>query len=130
MEVLPVEEVIIEDELKINWLKLVELKSKSVLTWDKVEKALSYNVYKKINDWSLELIENVSSNKFEVEILGDEIKYDYFAVKAIWKDTEWELYEWSLSDATKVKTGPEVLLLFLLSLFIGWLVFVTKQKRA
>jgi hypothetical protein len=29
-----------------------------------------------------------------------------------------EIYEGSLSDATKVQTGPEVLLLFILALFI------------
>jgi hypothetical protein len=33
--------------LKITGLKLVELKSKSILTWDKVDGAKSYNIYKK-----------------------------------------------------------------------------------
>jgi hypothetical protein len=40
------------------------------------------------------------------------------------------LYEWSLSDATKVKTGPEMIILLLLSLFLGWLVFIVKYNRA
>ena len=56
--------------------------------------------------------------------------YDYFAVKAVAKTDSWEIYEWSLSDATKVKTWPEILILFLLSLFIGWLILVAKQKKA
>jgi len=34
-------------ELKITGIKLVELKTKSVLTWDKIEGAESYNIYKK-----------------------------------------------------------------------------------
>lgn len=129
-----VEEVVMKDdwkkELKITGLKLVELKTKSILTWDKLEEAESYNIYKKINKWELELVDNVSDSIFEVEIVWDEIKYDYFAVKAIAKTLSWEIYEWSLSDATKVKTWPELLILILLSLFIWWFILIIKQKKA
>lgn len=126
------EEIKVDDkkELKITGLKLVELKTRSILTWDNVEWAESYNVYKKIENWDLELIENVETPKFEVEITWDEIKYDYFAVKAVSKTASWEVYEWNLSDATKVKTWPEMIILLLISLLIGWLLFVSKQKRA
>lgn len=126
------EEVIIEEdkELKITWLKVIELKSKSVLSWDEVKWAESYNVYKKLENEELELIENVLEPKFEVEIKWDEIKYDYFAVKAIWKTSSWEIYEWNLSDATKVKTWPELIILLLLSLLI-WAIFIfLRQKKA
>jgi hypothetical protein len=117
-------------ELKIKWLKLVELKTKSILSWDEVEWAESYNIYKKISDWELELITNVKNTTFEVVMWNEKETYDYFAVKAVSKTASWEIYEWSLSDATKVKTGPEILILFLLSLFIWWLVLVIKQKNA
>ena len=118
------------DKLKITWLKVVELKSKSILTWNEIEDIEWYNVYKKASDWELELVENVETAKFEIEIVGDETEYEYFAVKAITKTASWELYEWSLSDATKVKTGPEMIILLLLSLFLGWLVFIVKYNRA
>ena len=118
------------DKLKITWLKVVELKSKSILTWNEIEDIEWYNVYKKASDWELELVENVETAKFEIEIVGDETEYEYFAVKAIAKTASWELYEWSLSDATKVKTGPEMIILLLLSLFLGWLVFIVKYNRA
>lgn len=114
-------------ELKITWLKLVELKTKSILTWDEIEDVESYNVYKKVSEWELELIENVETPRFEVEIVWDDIKYDYFAVKAVAKTASWELYEWSLSEATKVKTGPEILILILISLFIWWFMFIRKK---
>ena len=116
--------------LEITWLKLVELKSKSVLTWDEVEEAESYNVYKKVEDWELELVENVSESKFEVEITWDEIKYDFFAVKAVSKTASWEIYEWDLSEATKVKTWPEVIILFILSLIIWGLFVIMSRRRA
>jgi hypothetical protein len=109
---------------------LVELKSKSILTWDKIEGADSYNVYKKLENWELELIQNVKESTFEVAITWDKVKYDYFAVKALAKNNCWKVYEWLLSDATKVKTGPELLILMLLSLFVWWFVYVVKRKNS
>lgn len=117
-------------ELKITWLKLVELKTKSILSWNKVEWADSYNIYKKLNDWKLELITNVKKTSFEVVMWNKKETYDYFAVKAVSKTQSWTIYEWSLSEATKIKTGPELLILLLLSLFIWWLVLIIKQKNA
>jgi len=124
-------------KLKITWIKIIELRSKSIITWDKVDWAESYNVYKKIkkdDKDDLELMWNVMEPKFEIEFSSKEIKYDYFIIRAVAriknKDEEGndELYEWSLSDATKVKTWPEVLLLFLLALFIWWIFFFIKRK--
>ena len=117
-------------DLSITWLKLVELKTRSILTWDELDDIEWYNVYKKLSEWKMELVENVQKAKFEIEIIWDKIKYDYFAIKAIAKTNSWELYEWALSDATKIKTGPEILILFILSLLVGWIIFITKQKRA
>ncbi|MDD3145034.1 MAG: hypothetical protein PHV23_02885 [Candidatus Gracilibacteria bacterium] len=117
-------------DLKITGLKLVELKTKSILTWDSVDGAKSYNVYKKLEDENLELIVNVVEPKFEIEITGDEVKYDYFAVKALAETGSGEIYEGDLSEATKIKTGPEMLILLLVSLFSAGLYLVSKQKRA
>lgn len=121
-------------DLKITGIKVVELRSKSIVTWDEVEWAESYNVYKKEKDQKLELIWNVSIPEFEIEFAGDKIKYDYFSIKAVGRmddgsDTG-EIYEGSLSDATKVQTGPEVLLLFILALFIWWIAFIINKKKA
>jgi hypothetical protein len=112
------------------------LKSKSILTWDELKDAKSYNVYKKLEDWNLEFIENVVEPKFEVLIDMDakEIKYEYFAVKAVAEDenSEWEIYtyEWDLSEATKIQTWPEIIILLLLSLLVWWLVLAFFKKRA
>ena len=121
-------------DLKITGIKVVELKSKSIVTWDEVDGEESYNVYKKEKNEKLELIWNTNTPEFEIEFGGDKIKYDYFSIKAVWRiddgsDTG-EIYEWSLSDATKVQTGPEVLLLFILALFVWWIVFVFNKRKA
>lgn len=124
--------------LEITGLKVIELKSKSVLTWDPLEEAVSYNIFKKKDDDTLELITNVTEAKFEIEFSWDKVKYDYFAIQALWKheNKTWtgteigELYEWSLSDATKVKTGPEFLLLIIISLFLWWMIFILKRRNS
>jgi len=117
-------------DLKITGLKLVELKTKSILTWNKVKDAESYNVYKKLKNWKFELVTNVDEPKFEVEITWKEIKYNFFAIKALGKNECWNTFEWTLSDATKVKTGPELLILLVLSLLVGWFMFIKKQNNA
>lgn len=119
----------VEKDLTIKWLKVIELKSKSILSWDKIEWVEWYNVYKKIDNNNLELISKVTEPKFEIEFNGDKVKYDNFAVKAITKTSSWELYEWSLSDATKVKTWPEIIILLFLSLIMGWMFFIKKSKK-
>lgn len=121
-----------EKNLKITWLKLVELKTKSILTWDELEDAKSYNVYKKLEDWKLEFVENVKEAKFEVEIdmEAEKIKYDYFAIKALAETEDWEEYEWDLSEATKIQTWPEMIILFLIAMLIWWLFLFWRQKKA
>lgn len=119
-----------EKDLTITWIKVIELKSKSILTWDEIEWIESYNVYKKIDDDNYEFITEVSEPRFEIEFDWDDVKYDYFAIKAVDKNEEWFTYEWDLSQATKVKTWPEILILILISLFIGSLLFLTKAKKA
>ncbi|NVP17582.1 hypothetical protein HUU51_02585 [Candidatus Gracilibacteria bacterium] len=116
--------------LKITGLKLVELKTKSILTWDKLEEAKSYNIYKKLENGNLEFVVNVTEPKFEVEIVGEEIKYEYFAVKALAETEEGEVYEGDLSEATKIQTGPELLILLIISIFATGLYLITKQKKA
>jgi len=119
-----------DDTLIVEDLKVTELKSKSILTWSATEGADMYKIYKKATkEDEYELIETIAETHYEVAITGDEIKYDYFAVQAIsQEDDDAELYEWALSDATKVKTGPEMLLLLLASLFIGWFILIIKKR--
>jgi len=120
----------VKKDLTIKWIKVIELKSKSILSWDKIEWVDWYNIYKKVNENDYEFITKVTEPKFEIDFDSEEVKFDYFAIKAISKTSTWTLYEWNLSDATKVKTWPEVIILLLVSLLIWWLLFFTKSKKA
>jgi len=131
------EPVVVEEEeeekvvdLNIKNLKVVELKSKSVLSWDSLKDALSYNVYRELENWELEMIANVEESRYEVMFTWDEVRYENFYVKAVTQDDNWEPYEWALSDATKVKTWPELIILLLISLLLPIAYMFIKQKRA
>lgn len=119
----------IRDPLKITWLKLVELKTKSILTWDKLDKAISYNVYKKNSSGTFDLITTVSEPRFEVNIEGKKVKYDDFYVSANGQD-ENGAYVWEMSDPTKIKTWPEMLIILIISLFFAWMFLFFKWKKA
>lgn len=119
--------------LKITWLKLVKLKTKSILTWDKIEKAISYDVYKKNNEtWDFEFLQNIKESKLEIEITWDEIKFHDFAVKAKaeWCE-EWTLVTWDLSNATNIQTGPtEIIIMLILSLILWFGYTAIKRQRS
>jgi len=56
-------------DLTITDIKVTELKTKSIVTWKDLADAESYNIYKKIAENKIELIENVSEARFEVDII-------------------------------------------------------------
>lgn len=120
----------VRDPLRITGLKLTKLKTKSVLTWDKVEKAESYNVYKKLENGNLEFVANVKDPNFTVNIVGDQVKYDDFFIKAVGKDKDGQEYEGDISDPTQIQTGPEFFILFVfISLLLGgWYVYYQRRN--
>ena len=119
------------EELEIKWLKLVKLKNKSILTWDKVDKADSYDVFiKNEESWEFDFVKNSVKPIFETEITWDKIKYQYFAVKsnANWCGS-WETIKGNLSEATKVQTWPTELILMLLLSLIIWFGFMSIKRN-
>jgi len=105
-------------DLTISDIEVTELKTKSIIIWKDLDDAESYNVYKKISDTQIELVENTAEARFEIEITGDEVKYEDFAIKAIGKTSSWEIIRWDLSEMTKVKTGPELYIILALIAFL------------
>lgn len=119
----------LKKELLVNDIKVVKMKSKSILSWEKVEKATWYNLYKKEKNWSwMTFIQNIVENKVEINIEGDEINYDEFSIKAVLKnetcDIEWVQY----SKMTKVQTWPKELILIIVSLITVFAIFYFRKK--
>jgi len=115
-------------ELEIKNIKVVKLKSKSVLSWDKVNKASSYNIYKKDRNWTwMTLIENILNNNYEIEIVWDIVEYDDFIVKAVFKDDVCNV-EWEASSMTKVQTWPKELLFIVILISLTIWIFLLRKR--
>jgi len=114
--------------LTITWLKVVELKTKSVLSWNPITWVKSYSVYQKTPDGSLQLINTTSEPRFEVAAKANKVENYVFLVKATAQTASWILYNGDLSRAIKVKTWPEIYILLLISILMWSLIFFIKRK--
>lgn len=119
-------------DLTIKNIKVTELKERSIITWDALLDAESYNIYKKISDTQVELIDNVKEARYEIAFTGDKIKYEEFAIKALGKTSTGTLVQWDLSDMTRVQTGPilYILLGFIALMLSGGIFFLGSRKAA
>jgi len=99
-----------------------------VLSWDNVPEAVSYNVYKKGTDGTLNLIENVKTNSYTLNFSQDKVKFDEFAIKGVCGAGADEKESLDFSNITRVQTGPgEILILFAISCLAGY--FVIRRRR-
>lgn len=113
----------------VSWLKSIKNWDVSELTWDALPEATSYNIYKKWEDGQFTLIENVTVNKYTLNISNDKVKYDDFAIKATCGQWESKIESWEFSNVTKVQTWPgQIVLLLWASLVIGF--FLVRRKFA
>lgn len=109
----------------ISGLKVTKGEDQSVLSWDAIPEALSYNVYKKDATGSYVLVENVKVTSYTVNLAKDAVKYEDFAVKAVCSDAVTESADYT--EATRVQTGPaQVIALLSLALGIGF--FITRRR--
>lgn len=109
----------------VSGLKVAKSEDQSVLTWDSIPEALSYNVYKKNAAGEYVLVENVKVTSYTIHLAKDAVKYEDFAIKAVCSDATTESADYA--EATRVQTGPaQVLALLSLALGIGF--FITRRR--
>ena len=110
----------------VTGLTVETKKDVSILSWDAVAEAVSYNVYKKDSGGNFVLIENVPSNAYTVHIATGPVRYEDFSVKAVCADkTESVQY----APTTSVQTGPAQIL-FVIALALGFGYLVARRKKA
>jgi hypothetical protein len=97
---------------------------KTVLSWDTLSGALSYNVYRLSAAKDYELVENVKSNSYTLYLSSGSLVYQDFAVKALCDDkTESSVP----ATASRVQTGPGfIAILVVLSGLLG--IFLLRRK--
>ncbi len=126
----PTPVVLKELDLTISNIQVTELKTKSILTWQPLDDATSYNIYKKIGPKKIELIANVTEPRYEIPIAGGEETWDDFAIKAVGETEAGEPIQGDLSEMTKVKTGPELyIFLAIIALLLTSGMFFMKRSK-
>lgn len=113
----------------INNLRLTKLKTKSVLSWDPIAEAISYNIYKRLEWNKLVLVDNVKVPTYEVQITWKKMTYDYFVVEPVVLDWSWQTLKWQLSEVTEIQTWPKELLILLFLSFLIWLIILVFKHR-
>lgn len=67
----------------VSSVSAVTLSDKTVLSWDSLPGAISYNVYRISASKDLELVENVKQNSYTIHLTPGAATYADFAVKAL-----------------------------------------------
>lgn len=115
---------------KINNLQILKLKTKSILSWDAIDEAVSYNIYKQLEWNRLVLVDNVRISTYQIPITWKKITYDSYVVEPVIIDWSWETIKWELSAVTEIQTWPKELLILLFLSFLLWLIIlVFKSKK-
>jgi hypothetical protein len=114
---------------KVSNLFLTKLKTKSILSWDPIPEATSYNIYKQL-DWNkLVLIDTVKEPRYEINIVWNKMTYDNFLVEPIILNWSWETIKWDLSEITEIQTWPKELMLLIFISFIIWFIVLFLKKH-
>jgi hypothetical protein len=101
-------------------IRIETLKDKSVLSWDALSGAVSYNLYKMDTNNSPVLFQNTKETSYTLFLAKGDVVFEDFAVKALCDDTTESA---DFSKASKVQTGPGMTaLLVIISGILGALI--------
>lgn len=110
----------------VSGLRVLPKKDTSVLYWDSIPEAISYNIYKRNSNGEYVFLQETKNDSYTIYISDNSVRYDEFSVKAICSDGTESL---KFSPSTSVRTGPsEVILLAFISAIIGFII-VRKRKQ-
>ncbi len=110
----------------LSSVKVATSSDKTVLSWDALSGALSYNIYRLSTSKDYELVKNVTENSYTLFLSSGALLYQDFAVKALCDEkTESE----TPALASRVQTWPGLLtLLIIVSSLLG--IFFIRRKVA
>lgn len=80
--------------------------NQSILTWNALSGATSYNVYRVNAAGDQILVQNVTEPKYVIHISAGEVRYEDFAIKALCAPNQESA---DVSRASRVQTGPGAL---------------------
>lgn len=92
----------------------------SIIQWDKLTDAASYQVFKRDASGEFAMIDEITTNQFRVNIdtRAKEVTYEDFQVRAICKNGTYT-GQGEFSESVAVPTGPEMIIFFALFIASG-----------
>ncbi len=109
----------------ISTVKVATGSDKTILSWEALSGALSYNVYRISAAKDYELVKNVTENSYTLYISSGALAYQDFAVKALCDD---KTESSAPAFASRVQTGPSLLTtLVIISSLLG-ILFIRRRN--
>lgn len=100
------------------------MSNKTILSWDALSGALSYNVYRVTAAKDYELVQNVKENSYTIYLASGAVSYENFAIKALCDDkTESSVP----ATVNRVQTGPGALAILVIISAIASIFFVRRR---
>jgi hypothetical protein len=97
---------------------------KTLLSWDPLPTAISYNVYRISATKDLELVENVTGTSYTINLAPGTASYADFAVKALCDSTTESA---TPAIASKVRTGPGALAIIVVLAALGSVLLMRRK---
>ncbi|GAB0175297.1 MAG: hypothetical protein HHAS10_11760 [Candidatus Altimarinota bacterium] len=108
----------------VSSVKALTLADKTILSWDALSGAISYNVYKINAAKDLQLIQNVKENSYTIQLSSGSITYADFAIKALCDEKTESTVP---AMASKVQTGPNALALIVIVAALGSVLLLRRK---
>jgi hypothetical protein len=92
----------------------------SIINWDKLQDAASYQIFKKDSSGEFAMIDEITTNQFRINIdtSAKQVTYDDFRVRGVCKNGTF-VGTGDFSDSVAVPTGPEMIIFFALFISSG-----------
>jgi hypothetical protein len=92
----------------------------SIIHWDKLNDATSYQIFKKDSSGEFAMIDEITTNQFRINIdtTAQQVTYEDFRVRGICKNGSY-VGEGDFSESVAVPTGPEMIIFFALFIASG-----------
>ncbi len=98
--------------------------NKTLLSWDALSGALSYNVYRITPAGDYELVQNVKDPSYTIYLASGAIQYENFAIKALCDDKTESAVP---ATANRVQTGPGALAILVIISALASIFFVRRK---
>lgn len=109
----------------VGTIKIETLKDKSILSWDALSWAVSYNIYKMNASGDPVLFQNTKDTRYTIFLASGSVTVEDFGIKALCDETTESP---DFSKASKVQTGPGLTAILVVISGILWALILRRRS--